>query len=233
MAATGTPTTNLGLRIMNGTDPVDVADINANSQTLDSKVGAIPSGKSAQSQIVENAQAIVKVQNGLAYIVGNTNTTGGTLAVGQFVYVKNHSTIAEGVRRVTASISANGDITTSNTSACPEGGLNALNSEMAVVSLETYKEWSSDIDIKAKKIDHIVHVSGWILLSNITYDSTRPCLVIPGGYPLYNNIYVFDNEGTVYLLKQSSGGTRAELYFNSTQVIATQKYVFFNFTYIV
>lgn len=80
--------------------------------------------------IASNSQAIAKVQNGLAYIVGNTNTTGGTIAVGQFVYVKGHSTIAEGLRIVTASISANGNITTSNTSVCSEGGLNALNSKL-------------------------------------------------------------------------------------------------------
>lgn len=67
-----------------------------------------------------------KAQNSLAYIVGDTNTTGGTLTAGQFVYVKGHSTITEGLRTVTASIAANGNITTNNTAACSEGGLNAL-----------------------------------------------------------------------------------------------------------
>ena len=100
--------------------------------------------------IASNSQAIAKVQNGLAYIVGNTNTTGGTLAVGQFVYVKNHSTIAEGLRKVTASISANGNITTSNTSECTEGGLNklkgdvdALNSNKVDLYGGTYYEYTS------------------------------------------------------------------------------------------
>lgn len=83
----------------------------------------------AQGKVLN--QAIANVQNGLAYIVGNTNTTGSTIAVGQFVYVKGHSTITEGLRVATASISANGNITTSNTSACSDGGINALNSKMA------------------------------------------------------------------------------------------------------
>lgn len=63
-----------------------------------------------------------------AYIVGDTNTTGAALSIGQFVYVKGHATIAEGLRTVTAGIASDGSITTNNTDACPEGGLNALNS---------------------------------------------------------------------------------------------------------
>ena len=110
-------TPNLNLVLPVGTEKVSRQIINDNNTKIDTAVGA-------------NSQAIAKVQNGLAYIVGNTNTTGGTLAVGQFVYVKGHSTIAEGLRTVTASISANGNITTSNTSACSEGGLNALNSNI-------------------------------------------------------------------------------------------------------
>ena len=41
MAATGTPTPNLGLRIPQGTDPASVDDINYNSNLLDTKIGAI------------------------------------------------------------------------------------------------------------------------------------------------------------------------------------------------
>lgn len=111
-------TPNLNLVLPVGTEKVSRQIINDNNTKIDTAVGS-------------NSTAISKVQNGLAFIVGNTNTTGGTLAVGQFVYVKNHSTIAEGLRTVTASISANGNITTSNTSECSDGGLNALNSNYA------------------------------------------------------------------------------------------------------
>ena len=98
--------------------------------TMESEIGTVPSGSTLQGQVSDNSEAIAKLQNGLAYIVGNTNTTGSTLSVGQFVYVKGHSTIAEGLRKVTADISANGSITTSNTSTCPEGGFNALNGRL-------------------------------------------------------------------------------------------------------
>jgi hypothetical protein len=111
-------TTNLDLVKPAGTDHALISVLNSNSDKIDAFAGQTNDSLSAE-------------QNGLAYIVGNTNTTGGTLAVGQFVYVKGHSTIAEGLRKVTASISANGSITTSNTDACSEGGLNALNSNIS------------------------------------------------------------------------------------------------------
>ena len=114
-------TTNLDLVKPAGTDHALISVLNSNSDKIDEFAGKTNDSLSAE-------------QNGLAYIVGNTNTTGGTLVVGQFVYVKGHSTIAEGLRKVTASISANASITTSNTDACSEGGLNALNSNIGTLS---------------------------------------------------------------------------------------------------
>jgi len=113
-------TTNLDLVKPAGTDHALISVLNSNSDKIDAFAGQTNDSLSAE-------------QNGLAYIVGNTNTTGGTLAAGQFVYVKGHSTIAEGLRKVTSSISANGSITTSNTDACSEGGLNALNSKIGEI----------------------------------------------------------------------------------------------------
>lgn len=50
MAATGTPTTNIGLRRPQGTDPASVDDINYNSELIDTKLGAVGS-TSVQEQI--------------------------------------------------------------------------------------------------------------------------------------------------------------------------------------
>ncbi|MBQ1777509.1 MAG: hypothetical protein IIZ93_05045 [Acidaminococcaceae bacterium] len=112
-------TTNLDLVKPAGTDHALISVLNSNSDKIDAFAGQTNDSLSAE-------------QNGLAYIVGNTNTTGGTLAVGQFVYVKGHSTIPEGLRKVTSSISANGSITTSNTDAVSGGGLNELNSKIKI-----------------------------------------------------------------------------------------------------
>ena len=50
MAATGTPTPNIGLRCPVGTDPASVDDINYNSGVIDTKLGAVGS-TSVQDQI--------------------------------------------------------------------------------------------------------------------------------------------------------------------------------------
>lgn len=50
MAATGTPTPNIGLRCPQGTDPASVDDINYNSGVIDTKLGAV-GNTSVQAQI--------------------------------------------------------------------------------------------------------------------------------------------------------------------------------------
>ena len=50
MAATGTPTPNIGLRTPQGTDPASVDDINYNSNLIDTKLGAV-GNDSVQDQI--------------------------------------------------------------------------------------------------------------------------------------------------------------------------------------
>ena len=95
--------------------------------------------------VSNQSQQIANVQNSLAYIVGNTNTTGSTLASGTFVYVKGHSTIAEGLRKVTGSISANASITTNNTEDCTGGGLNALNNNLRKIIKGQTTNTTSDV----------------------------------------------------------------------------------------
>lgn len=50
MAATGTPTPNIGLRRPQGTDPASVDDINYNSNLIDTKLGPV-GNSSVQEQI--------------------------------------------------------------------------------------------------------------------------------------------------------------------------------------
>ena len=61
MAATGTPTPNIGLRIPLGTDPASVDDINYNSNLIDTKLGAV-GNDSVQDQIDDlNSNITTKV----------------------------------------------------------------------------------------------------------------------------------------------------------------------------
>ena len=116
MAASGTPTTNLGLRIPLGTDAASVADINYNSNVQDQKIGAV-GNTSLQAQVDACADGLAIVSN------GNTH---GAITSGQFVYVKNHSTLADGLYVASANISANGALSTSNLTANNNGGMNTL-----------------------------------------------------------------------------------------------------------
>ena len=74
MAATGTPTTNIGLRRPRGTDPASVDDINYNSELIDTKLGAVGS-TSVQEQIntlnskFTKTSTIVSEQSGIAFCV--------------------------------------------------------------------------------------------------------------------------------------------------------------------
>lgn len=146
-------------------------------------------------------QAIANVQNGLAYIVGNTNTTGSTLTVGQFVYVKGHSTIAEGLRVVTASISAGGNITTSNTSECSGGGLNALNGK-------------------------VIKIAGWTTPNTTTGEITGG--TIPSGYAVIQvTCYTSGQDRSIPFGQSSTAvyaiGLPSENYYNKSAVVYAMK----------
>lgn len=169
MAATGTPTPNLGLRRAQGTDPASVDDINYNSELLDTKLGAV-GATSVQGQIdalsASTAQTFGNVQDGLA-IVSNGNTH-VAIPAGYWVYVKGHGTLSEGLYKNTsgATIAANATLSTSNLTADPDGGLNsvyaALNNKLintagTIVPNTTYVENDSIICVRN---GNIVIVSG-------------------------------------------------------------------------
>jgi len=102
----------------------------------------VPTGGSANQVLVKNGStnfdaswktadqipAIANVQDGLA-IVANGNTH-AAIASGQFVYVKNHGSLAEGLYRATEAIGTNATLSTSNLTADSAGGLNALKADV-------------------------------------------------------------------------------------------------------
>lgn len=65
MAATGTPTPNIGLRCAQGTDPASVDDINYNSNLLDTKLGAV-GNDSVQDQLDSLKSKIVSYDLGMS-----------------------------------------------------------------------------------------------------------------------------------------------------------------------
>ena len=102
----------------------------------------VPSGGSAGQMLVKHSAtnydtewsnpnqlpAIANLQDGLAIVAdGNTHAA---IASGQFVYVRNHSSLVEGLYKATAAIATNGTLSTSNLTADASGGMNALKADI-------------------------------------------------------------------------------------------------------
>lgn len=119
-----TTTTNLGLTKPAGTDKIRIAQINGNMDIIDNAIGAVGTTP-IQTQI--NA-----VQDGLA-IVSNGNTH-AAIAAGQFVYVKGHGSLSDGLYTANSAIAANATLSSSNLTADDSGGLNALNDQITNVN---------------------------------------------------------------------------------------------------
>lgn len=74
MAATGTPTPNIGLRIPLGTDPASVDDINYNSNLIDTKLGAV-GNDSVQDQIDDLNSNLNSKLSSASISIDTSNTT--------------------------------------------------------------------------------------------------------------------------------------------------------------
>lgn len=123
-----TQTTNLGLIKPGLTDKIRIVQINGNMDILDNVIG--PVGNTSLQTQMSNAQSSVSaLQDGLA-IVSNNNAH-PAIAQGQYVYVKNHGSLDEGLYVATTAIAANGTLSASNLTADSGGGLNTLSATLS------------------------------------------------------------------------------------------------------
>lgn len=99
-----TTTINLGLVKPEYTDTADVHVINQNMDKIDGATGGVM---------------------GSLAIIANGNIH-AAIASGQYVYVRGHSTLAEGLYTAKAAIAVNDTLSLSNLAAVSNGGLNAL-----------------------------------------------------------------------------------------------------------
>ena len=96
-----------------------------NAQSIDAALTAL------ENNVSNNSDAITELTNitdGLA-IVANGDTH-PQIASGQFVIVRNHSTLPDGVYKATAAIQTDGTLSTNNLQADGAGGLNNLQSQV-------------------------------------------------------------------------------------------------------
>lgn len=148
-----TYTTNLSLIKPAGTDKIRIAQINQNMDTIDAAIGAV-GNTSLQTQVTGISDSMNAVEGGIA-IVSNNNTH-VAITSGQYVYVKNHATLSEGLYRATQAIATNGTLTLSNVTPESAGGLNSLNEQIANVG--DGKITSGDITTK-KPSDYNVGIT--------------------------------------------------------------------------
>lgn len=119
-----TQTSNLGLTKPAYSETADIADINNNMDKVDA--------------------AVHGVQNGMA-ILANGNVHSAVTS-GQYVYVRNHGTLAEGLYTATTNISTNATLSTSNLTAVPNNGaLNTLRDDVTSLNSNLENRMGKDI----------------------------------------------------------------------------------------
>jgi hypothetical protein len=118
-----TSTTNLGLIKPAGTDKIRIAQINSNMDVIDTKMGAV-GNTPLQTQITTLNTTADAIESGIAILA--TGNTHAAITSGQYVFVRNHTTLANGLYKASANIAANAALSTSNLTAVSGGGLNSL-----------------------------------------------------------------------------------------------------------
>lgn len=144
-----TYTTNLSLIKPAGTDKIRIAQINQNMDTIDAAIGAV-GNTSLQTQVTSVSDSMSAVESGIA-IVSNNNTH-VAITSGQYVYVKNHATLSEGLYRATQAIATNGTLTLSNVTPESAGGLNSLNEQIANMVMEVL-HISDSVTVSANSVE--------------------------------------------------------------------------------
>lgn len=80
------------------------------------------------SAMFVDADDVNNVENALAIVV-NGDTAPKAITAGQYLFIKNHSTLATGGYHATANIASGGDVSGSNVAADADGISNAINSK--------------------------------------------------------------------------------------------------------
>lgn len=129
-AAGGTASESL---ISSMTQYVDAAETAARTavEAEDTVEDIISTYSGIPGRVTNAENSLAATQDGLA-IVANGNTH-AAIASGQFVYVKNHGSLAEGLYVANSAIGTNATLTTSNLTADGSGGLNALKAKIGNV----------------------------------------------------------------------------------------------------
>jgi len=138
------------------------------------------------------------LQDGLAIVA--TGDTHAAITSGQYVYVKNHSTLLDGLYVATANIAANASLTTSNLTADSNGGLNALSDQIENIHgvNRTIYALTEEFTVPANGTVSVVTIpnaglpNGAVIISMsmFTYNQPYTSTLIPLKTRWYSNSYI-------------------------------------------
>ena len=143
-------TTNLNMTKLAGTEKQKTfpSTFNGNMDAID---GAFGAGFGVSGKPTVNAE-INSIADGLAII--SNNNTHAAITAGQFVYVRGHGSLSDGLYVATSNIAANGTLSGSNLTADSSGGLNSvyasLNSKIATEEEQTFTGDFSTVTLRRR-----------------------------------------------------------------------------------
>lgn len=156
-------------------------------------------GAASAADVSGNSQAIEDNEGAMAILA--TGDTHAAVTSGQFVYVRNHSTLADGLYKATAAIATDGALSTSNLTAVPSGGMNDLQGQVASLNsnfISVYDAftpasgWSGDLRIARCGKQRIIYGAlkpsnvGTSMVAYTLGESDRPPITIRASCSSYS-----------------------------------------------
>lgn len=207
MAATHTP--NLNLNKPDRQDYVSVVtDINDNMDKIDEEAGM--------------------VDDGIAIVIDG-NTAPRAISSGQYLLIKNHSTLATGGYHATANIANGESVTSSKVAADSDGIANALNSNLSTLSanftnLKNRIFIGRNVNARSITINTGLYTN-WqcgLLIANVNGAGNSLLYIAFGG----------NNTGTVTKITDTLPTGITASYTNGTITIDVGNFTFASYTYI-
>lgn len=205
-------------------EPADIAQLNNNADLIDAALAEKQATltfdttpTSGSTNPVTSGGVYTEAGNlaaGMA-ILANNNTH-AAIASGQYVYVRGHGSLSDGLYKATAAIAANGTLSTSNLTAVSGGGLNAVNSDLKNFStytlvnktgITTDATYVSEHNLRYSKRGGCVTLCGWLRFGAIPSSNSQNIITgLPK--PVQEQEFIaFDQNAktTVYFIMRTNG----------------------------
>lgn len=140
--------------------------------------------------------AITSIENGIA-IVANGNTH-AAIASGQYVYIKGHSTLAEGLYKAKSAISVNATLSSTNVASVPNGFANTFVPEGVTLSHVT-NSYTTEVNSSCYKVGNLC-IIGIVIDLKANFPASTSDTVIMNNAPKSAVFY------GVQALRNASGG---------------------------